>query len=241
VTLEVDRAQVFGETVDAAERIAPGYFPKHVEAEHIARYRWAASRARGRSVLDVACGTGYGSALIAAAGRLVYAIDVNAAALRFARGRYPGPRYLRADAHALPLRSATVDTVVSLETIEHLSDARSFLLALRAVMRKGGVLLLSSPNAEETAHPNPHHVHEMSLEELSALLRVAGFRVTGVWGQFWRLRGRPRFWKLKGFGRLAFYVSRACVVSSLPGRFGFRPAYWCIRALAADIPSVASA
>jgi glycosyltransferase involved in cell wall biosynthesis/SAM-dependent methyltransferase len=230
---EVDRRLVFGESSDAAERIAPGFFPEHVEAEHVARYRWAMSAVRGRSVLDVACGTGYGSAMLLHAGaRSVRAVDVSAAALDFARKTYAGPAYVRADALTLPFRGSSVDVVVSLETIEHLVDERRFLQGLRALLRTGGELLVSSPNVVLTHNTNPYHVHEMTLDELQELLRSAGFRVTDVRGQYWRLGPRRGIWRLGGFGRLAFYISQAHRVWRLPRRLGFQPLYWCVRAVA---------
>ncbi len=236
---DVDRYRVFGETTDAVERIAPGFFAKHHEAEHVARYRWAAriARIRGRSVLDAACGTGYGSRMLSEAGAArVWSVDVNAAALDFARTAYAGPRYVRADALALPLRARSVDVAVSLETIEHVLDGQGFLRELRRGLRDGGVLALSSPNVVLTGNTNPYHVHEMTLEELSAKLESTGFRLTGVWGQYWRLPVRRGVWRLKGLGRLAFYVSKWPVVWKLPERWGFRPLYWCVRAVAGDAP-----
>lgn len=230
---EVDRRRVFGETPESPERIAPGYFPGHVEAEHLARYRWAASGVRGRSVLDVACGTGYGSATLLAAGaRSVCAVDVSAAALAFARETYPRAAYVLSDALALPFRAASVDVVVSLETIEHLHDGRRFLAALRAILRHGGMLFVSSPNAPMMGKPNPYHVHEMDLDEITGLLRATGFRVTGVWGQYWRLPSRRGLWRLKGLGRLAHYVSKWPRVWRAPDGLGLQPDYWCVRAVA---------
>src|SRR5439155_666611 len=114
------------------------------------------------SVLDVACGTGYGSALVLRAGaRRVVAVDHSVPALTFGRGRYPGVRYLLADAGALPLRAGSADVVISLETLEHLVDALPFLRALRGIVREDGVLLVSTPNAAQTDGSNPYHVHEM--------------------------------------------------------------------------------
>ena len=217
--------------------MAPGFFPKWIEDEHLARYRWASRVVRGRAVLDVASGTGYGSAeLVAAGARSVASIERNAAALAFARTTYRAPRYVRADAQVLPLRAGAVDVVVSLETIEHLDDPARFLAEVRRVLRRDGILVLSSPNPERTDGTNPYHVHEMPLEELTGLLRSSGFRLTGVWGQYWRMTARRGIWWLPGLGRLAFSMSRRPLVWALPGRFGFRPFYWCLRAVAAGAP-----
>src|SRR3972149_2197628 len=114
--MSVDRQRVFGEIPQGVERIAPGYFSAPVEREHLARYAWAARWVRGRSVLDVACGAGYGSAILLRAGaRSVVAVDRSAPALAFAAQTYAGPRYVLADAGALPLKDRAFDVVVSLE------------------------------------------------------------------------------------------------------------------------------
>jgi len=233
----VDRRAVFGETPEGIERIAPGFFPPHIEREHLARYRWAARWVGGMSVLDVACGTGYGSALVLRAGaRRVVAVDHSVPALTFGRGRYPGVRYLLADAGALPLRAGSADVVISLETLEHLVDALPFLRALRGIVRGDGVLLVSTPNAAQTDGSNPYHVHEMALPELLELLAAAGFRAARVWGQFWRLPSRRGLWRLRGMGRLAHEIARRPEVVRLPRALGLAPLYWCVLARPAGSP-----
>src|SRR4051794_34048029 len=85
----VDRCEIFGETGNHVERIAPGFFGSRVENEHLARYRWAALAAKERRVLDAACGTGYGTRMLRSAGAcLVLGIDSHRPALTFARARY---------------------------------------------------------------------------------------------------------------------------------------------------------
>src|SRR5437764_725108 len=102
----IDRGSIFGEVPGGdAERIAPGFFDVPEIQEHKARYQFAARWVRNKSVLDIACGTGYGSSLLLQAGaREVVAIDRNHAALAFARQHYPGPTYIQADALDLPLK-----------------------------------------------------------------------------------------------------------------------------------------
>jgi len=120
----IDRYKLFGEIPNVAvERIAPGFFPQPTEREHLARYRWAARWATGQRVLDVACGTGYGSHILHKAGaKQVVGLDIHRPALDFALHRYPGPHYVQADAMSLPIQNGVFDVVVSIETLEHLSD-----------------------------------------------------------------------------------------------------------------------
>jgi SAM-dependent methyltransferase len=152
----------------AEERLVPEEAPEASLQEHLARYRFAKERARGR-ILDVACGTGYGSALLGAVG-----VDRSVAALR--RGRVPR---VAADALRLPF-GRVFDTVVSFETIEHVADAARFVAECARVLRPGGRLMVSTPNRELWSPRSPRpcqrfHVREFSRKEFLSVLRP--FRV----------------------------------------------------------------
>lgn len=223
----VDRGRVFGERPEAVERIAPGFFRPDMEAEHLARYRWASRWVRGRVVLDVACGTGYGAPLLRAAGaRNVLSLDVSADALEFGKPRYD-LQAVRADAHCIPVATASMDAVVSLETIEHLSDPLGFISEVVRMLNSGGDLLVSTPNAARSAGTNPYHLHEQTLDEIQGMIEGAGLGVTGVWGQHW---GPTKSWwpSVKGIRRILHEIERAAAVLRLVP--GFKPQYWCVRA-----------
>src|SRR5205823_5968088 len=111
MTDAVDRARVFGERARAVERIAPGFFPDALEAEHIARYRWSAKWVRGARVLDIACGAGYGASLLRQSGALrVISLDRSLDALHFGQRRYL-LKAICADAHRLPFGSNSYDSI----------------------------------------------------------------------------------------------------------------------------------
>lgn len=151
-------------------RLAPGSL---THAEHVARYRWIAPLAGGRDVLDAGCGVGYGSAMLAAAGaRSVTGVDAFAAAVLEAREQdRHGASFLVGDLCDLTLDDDSVDLVVCFEVIEHIRDHDRLLAELRRVLRPDGVLAVSTPTPGAIAVHNPHHVHEISGEELERLLR----------------------------------------------------------------------
>jgi O-antigen biosynthesis protein len=144
--------------------------------EHWHRYCAVMTIARGRRVLDAACGEGYGSALLAREATTVFGVDVGAEAIAHARSRYAMPNlaYLRASVTALPLASASVEVVVSFETIEHLAEQREMLAEFRRVLTPDGVLVISSPNRpvynEGGDVANAFHIRELDRGELKALL-----------------------------------------------------------------------
>ena len=138
---------------------------------HLARYRFALERVRGR-ILDVACGTGYGTEMLGAVG-----VDRSMEALGHAR-RYTSA-LVASDAARLPF-GRVFDTVVSFETIEHVADAGRFVAECGRVLKPGGTLIVSTPNRElwSPRSPTPvqrHHVREFNRSEFLEILRP--FRV----------------------------------------------------------------
>ena len=147
--------------------------------EHWHRYCLVRPLARGLAVLDAACGEGYGSSLLAATAREVVGIDIAGDAVAHARARYAAPnlRYLQGSCTALPLADASIDLVVSFETIEHLPAQAEMLAEFRRVLSPSGVLVISSPNKPvySGAEPggNEFHVRELTRNELAQLLDPA--------------------------------------------------------------------
>ncbi len=145
--------------------------------EHWHRYGVALSAVAGKRVLDAACGEGYGSWLLAGAAAEVVGVDIDDAAIAHAAGRYagmPNLRFVAACCDALPLDDASVDRVISFETIEHLSSQATMLAEFRRVLAPDGALILSSPNkpvySGESGYDNHFHVRELDRDELEAML-----------------------------------------------------------------------
>jgi SAM-dependent methyltransferase len=147
--------------------------------EHWHRYAFVAALVRGLRVLDAACGEGYGSFLLARAAAHVTGVDISAAAVAHARQRYAAGNLAFAEGSvtALPLPDASVDVVVSFETIEHLTPQREMLAEFRRVLKPTGILVISSPNRpvynEAGEVENHFHVGELDRAELKALLDPA--------------------------------------------------------------------
>jgi SAM-dependent methyltransferase len=163
------------------ERFVPG-IAGEIAHEHWHRYVFARRHVTGWRVLDVACGEGYGSALLAGFAVDVVGVDIDADAIAHARGQYgslANLRFAQGFATALPLPDASVDAVVSFETIEHLpaADQPRMLAEIARVLTPNGMLLLSAPNPVEYSqardYRNPFHMHEPDRAELEALLDVS--------------------------------------------------------------------
>lgn len=150
------------------ERMIPGESSWHAWVISEARYLFAARYVRDKAVLDVACGTGYGSDILARAGAAtVTGIDHAREAIAFAEKHYQRSNlnFMVLDALELPFEGQIFDVIVSLETIEHLESQQEFLEALVYCLRPGGLLVISTPisKLEETGKVfSPYHVRELT-------------------------------------------------------------------------------
>jgi len=160
---------------------------------HLDRYEFAATFAIGRRVLDCACGTGYGSALLATRGAAasVIGIDLDEATIAYAARHHSrgNVRFVVADAGRLDMvASESIDLVVSFETIEHVPDDRVMLGELRRVLRPGGRFVVSTPN-NWPVEISPFHVRTYDEAAFRAVLG-GSFRVVAMYGQWPPSAGR---------------------------------------------------
>ena len=145
--------------------------------EHWHRYHYVLPLVAGKTVLDVACGEGYGSALMSRRAAKVCGVDSSRAAIMHARGAYADHANLElfeASCTKLPFEAASFDVAVSFETIEHIHEQAVFLDEIRCVLKPEGVLILSCPNkaeySDKRGFTNEFHVKELYRPELAALL-----------------------------------------------------------------------
>jgi SAM-dependent methyltransferase len=158
---------------EAEERIVPGAAAEVPFRESEMRYLFAGAFARGRTVLDLACGAGIGTHFLLQSGaKSCIGLDVDLDAVRYAAVRYSDCAFTVCDGTRLCLPDGCVDLIVSFETIEHLSDMRAFFGECKRVLRNDGILLCSTPNRDVTrwdAAENPFHVREIALPEFLQL------------------------------------------------------------------------
>ena len=147
-----------------------------VAIEHYHRYLFARTFCQGKDVLDVASGEGYGSAQLAQVARSVVGVEYSGDTARLAGVNFPRDnlRFVNGDARALPLPDASIDVVVSFETIEHFAGQEAFVAEVRRVLRPEGSFIVSTPDRDNyapTGSPtNSHHIRELTRTEFGALL-----------------------------------------------------------------------
>lgn len=161
------------ELVDTGERMLPEIHEGLlIHAEHVNRYRAIRRLVEGKSVLDIASGAGYGSAILAQTAADVVGVDVDAGAVAYATSRYSAPhvRFVAGSAEDIPLDDDSVDVVVTFETIEHVADYRTFLREIRRVLKPEGIVVVSTPNDPEFTPGNHFHLHQFERGELMSVL-----------------------------------------------------------------------
>ena len=173
---------------DTGERLIPEIHPGELDSgAHLVRYRSVLELVAGRRVLDIACGTGYGTQLMATTAKHVHGVDYSADSIAYAKGHYAATNaaYLEGDALAIPLKDHSVDVVVSFETIEHIPDYQGYLKEIKRVLVPGGTVVVSTPNRPESPRGNHYHLKEFTRPELERLLRRSFDHVEmyfqGVW------------------------------------------------------------
>lgn len=151
---------------------------------HLDRYRFAAARFSGLEIGDIACGTGYGSALIFNhQAKSVVGIDISNEAIEYAKAKYGAEQVQFQCASALdtPLPDSSLDGIASFETIEHVERDDLLLKEFSRILKPGGLLICSTPN-QWPLEIAPHHVrvydHDSFVKSLSQ-----DFEVIEMWNQ----------------------------------------------------------
>lgn len=185
------------------ERWVPGKSPGGIEEQHVARYEWAKGFCEGKRVLDVGCGCGAGTAMLAEVAAEIEACDASDEAVAYAQEHYPVCTYRGFPAHvldgAMGVRKYAddFDVAVCFEVLEHAEFVQDDVQQIAAVLRPGGLLLASTPNRafhgrpQVPADPDGFHVREYNVGEFVALIGANGFRVAGWSGQWppgWEVR-----------------------------------------------------
>jgi SAM-dependent methyltransferase len=154
-----------------------------IRRDHVARYEWAAAKLVPGAVLDLACGVGYGTRILAEAGHRATGWDRSHEAITYARLHYahPNAHFEWTDAASLSGK-VSVDAAVCFETIEHIEDPLPLLKSLRAA---APILLASVPNEEVMPFGSGYafHFRHYTKGQFAGLLKSAGWKVMEWWGQ----------------------------------------------------------
>lgn len=157
----------------ALERIDPFFTEDRFCLDHLLRYLWSTPLLECKTVLDVACGTGFGSALMANANAAaVVGVDSDASAVEECNGwKLPNASFRCGRMEELPqLGLEAFDCVVSFETLEHVADPLAAIQAIKGVMKEDGLFIGSVPGETDLLEPNAYHLHHFGLKAIQGIL-----------------------------------------------------------------------
>jgi len=189
---------IFGERDDMLDPQRSG---RRGVYEHLQRYRLTMKKiGPNKKVLDLGCGTGYGSRMLYGAGSEVYGIDVSQGAIDYAKKKYSGPKYVCCSAEKTPFQNNFFDVVTAFEVIEHVQNPEKVLREIYRVLKNGGDLFISTPNPRHLlntikhlfrANPYPekvnakniYHIKEFYYDEFIEFLKRGNFKIISQYGQ----------------------------------------------------------
>jgi SAM-dependent methyltransferase len=186
------------------ERFLPWVKDPSLAYEHLHRYAYAAKLVRGKRVLDLASGEGYGSNLLAQQAQSVIGVDIDPEAVEHASARYgnrgANVQFITGSVTNVPIPdSHSFDAVVCFEAIEHIDDHAALLSEVKRLLRKDGLLIISTPNKlvyqDHSKEDNPFHLRELTFEEFRVLL-TRQFKYARFLGQ--RIHAESSIWPIEG-------------------------------------------
>ncbi|MBI3486278.1 class I SAM-dependent methyltransferase [Candidatus Daviesbacteria bacterium] len=157
--------------------------------EHLQRYDFSARFIKGKIILDLGCGSGYGSRrLLDHKAKSVVAVDIDPKIINFAKKNYPHKKlsFQVANATKLSFRDSKFDVVVSFEVIEHVKDYPKYIQEVLRVLKPKGQFIFSTPNKlKHRANTSAYHFKEFTPLELNKLFRKYPCQFK-LFGQFFK-------------------------------------------------------
>ncbi len=155
------------------ERVLPNdERTKFLFQEHVIRYLFASQFVTSKTVLDAACGSGYGSSILLESGaKKVVGIDNSSEAIEYCEKNYKKENleFKKDNCEKINL-DTQFDVAVSFETIEHLKNQDNFLSEIKRVLKNDGIFIVSTPNTETYPSGNPFHSKEFTESEFKQFL-----------------------------------------------------------------------
>ncbi len=183
------------------ERYLPWIRNATMSYEHLHRYGFAAQFAKGKRVLDLGSGEGYGANILARTAAYVLGVDIDPVCIQHASFKYNRRNlafeigtFAKVPRHP----DHSFDLIVCFEAIEHTTDHNALLSEVKRLLKSDGLFIVSTPDKtayrQEIPEGNPYHVRELELAEFHRLL-MSYFRQANLLGQ--RIFPASSIWPLQ--------------------------------------------
>ncbi len=171
------------------ERYVPWMEEGEIHYEHLHRYRFAKEFVKGKKALDLACGEGYGSFMLAEDAREVIGVDIDEVTIRHASSRYikDNLTFLKGSVTDIPIKGEKIfDAIVCFEAIEHIDEHDEMMREVKRLLKKDGIFIVSTPNkyiySDQANYQNPFHLKELYFDDFKRLMSD-NFQNVYVYGQ----------------------------------------------------------
>jgi len=182
------------------ERFLPWMEGVQIHYEHLHRYAFAARFVKGKKVLDLGCGEGYGTYMLAREATSVAGVEIDKPTIQHARSKYikDNLEFIEGSVLTVPIEGEKeFDIVVCFELIEHIAEQDKLLSEVKRLLKDDGLFIVSTPNkavyTDAPDHHNPFHVKELYFEEFRSLLRRY-FKHLRIFGQ--RIYAGSNMWSI---------------------------------------------
>jgi ubiquinone/menaquinone biosynthesis C-methylase UbiE len=145
--------------------------------EHLHRYAIAIDFVKNKKVLDIACGEGYGTNLLAAYAESITGVDIDRRTIEKAIKKYTVKNIIFKEGSVsnIPCEDSSFDIVISFETIEHTDEHDQFLTEVKRVLKPDGLFIISTPDkanySDMQDYKNPFHKKELYENEFTGLIK----------------------------------------------------------------------
>lgn len=142
-------------------------------------------------ILEIGCGEGYGTSFVSGSCREIIGLDVEERIIDHASNKYSSTNctFKSYSGNKIPYDDNAFDVVITFQTIEHIENDRSFILDVHRVLKKDGMLILTTPNRQIRLKPgqkpwNKFHMREYTIKDLNALLQgvFKEINIKGIFG-----------------------------------------------------------
>jgi 2-polyprenyl-3-methyl-5-hydroxy-6-metoxy-1,4-benzoquinol methylase len=182
------------------ERFLPWIEGAQIHYEHLHRYAFAAHFVKAKKVLDLACGEGYGTYMLAREAEHVVGVEIDKPTVQHARSRYikDNLEFIEGSILAVPIEGdRRFDVVVCFEGIEHIAEHDKLLSEVKRLLKDDGLFIVSTPNkavyTDAPDYHNPFHIKELHLDEFKNLLQQY-FAYIRIFGQ--RVYAGSNMWSI---------------------------------------------